>query len=161
MSSETTPPANENQPMLMICLGWFVVFGCVTLSASILIADFVVPDHDWIADTISDLGAGRYEFIVDVGLYAYSAAVLCAALLAAHVHMGGKGWSIGILGLLVFGLLVFLNTVTRTATAGSFTGISSTRSAQLSRSSRSRWPRACNAQTIAMRIHCAGWACSG
>ncbi|WP_163025751.1 DUF998 domain-containing protein [Chachezhania antarctica] len=108
MSSETTPPANENQPMLMICLGWFVVFGCVTLSASILIADFVVPDHDWIADTISDLGAGRYEFIVDIGLYAYSAAILCAALLAAHVHMGGKGWSIGILGLLVFGLLVFL-----------------------------------------------------
>jgi len=53
------------------------------------------------------LGAGRFEFIVDIGLYTYSAAVLSAALLAAHVHMGDRGWSIGILALLVFGLTVF------------------------------------------------------
>lgn len=108
MSNETTLPATENQPMLMLILGWYVIVGCAALAVSILIADFVVPDHDWIADTISDLGAGRYEFIVDIGLYAYSAAVLSAALLAAHVHMGGKGWSVGILALLIFGMLVFL-----------------------------------------------------
>lgn len=108
MSNETTLPATENQPMLMLILGWYVIVGCAALAVSILIADFVVPDHDWIADTISDLGAGRYEFIVDIGLYAYSAGVLCTALLAAHVHMGGKGRSVGILALLIFGMLVFL-----------------------------------------------------
>ena len=108
MSNEGVTPAHQDQLQLMILLGWFVIFGCAALALSILIADFVVPDHDWIADTISDLGAGRFEFIVDIGLYTYSAAVLSAALLAAHVHMGDRGWSIGILALLVFGLTVFL-----------------------------------------------------
>jgi len=108
MSNEATLPATENQPMLMLILGWYVIVGCAALAVSILIADFVVPNHDWVADTISDLGAGRYEFIVDIGLYAYSAAVLSVALLAAHVHMGGTRWSVGILALLIFGLLVFL-----------------------------------------------------
>ena len=108
MSNETAAAATENQPQFIMFLGWFVIVGCAAFAISILIADFVVPDHDWIADTISDLGAGRYEFIVDIGLYLYSAAILSTALLAAHVHMGGKGWSVGIVALLVFGLIVFL-----------------------------------------------------
>ncbi|MAM63206.1 MAG: hypothetical protein CMH11_17100 [Maritimibacter sp.] len=92
----------------MILLGWIVIAGCTALAAAILIADVAVPNHDWIADTISDLGAGRYEFIVDIGLYSYSIGILSAALLSAHVHLGGKRWSIGIFALLIFGLLVFL-----------------------------------------------------
>lgn len=103
MSAEVT-----EQPVLILALVWLAVFGCLALASSILIADFVVPDHDWIADTISDLGAGRYEFIVDIGLYAFSAALIGLAVLAAHVHLGAWDWSVGIIALVTFGLLVFL-----------------------------------------------------
>ena len=108
MTAETARPAIEEEPMLMIGLGYFAIVGCVIFVVSILIADFVVPDHDWIADTISDLGAGQYEFIVDIGIYAFSASLISIALLAAHVHMGGWGWSAGILAFALLGLITFL-----------------------------------------------------
>ena len=72
-------------------LGCFAIVGCVVFTVSILIADMVVPNHDWIADTISDLGAGKYEFIVDIGLYTFSTALIALALLTAHVDMAGRG----------------------------------------------------------------------
>ncbi|QHQ36720.1 DUF998 domain-containing protein [Algicella marina] len=102
------PAEVAEQPVLMLTLALLAVFGCVALTTSVVIADFVVPNHDWIADTISDLGAGRYEFIVDIGLYAFSAALIGLAVLAAHVHLGGWEWSVGIIALVIFGLLVFL-----------------------------------------------------
>lgn len=92
----------------MLALGCSAIAGCIIFALAILVADFVVPDHDWIADTISDLGAGRYEFIVDIGIYAFSGALISIALLSAHVHMGGWGWSLGIVGLALMGLIVFL-----------------------------------------------------
>ncbi len=102
-------PAEVNeQPLLLRALSLLAALGCLVLATSILIADFVVPNHDWIADTISDLGAGRYEFIVDIGLYSFSAALIGLAVLAAHVHLGAWDWSVGIIALIVFGLLVFL-----------------------------------------------------
>ncbi|MEM8787429.1 MAG: DUF998 domain-containing protein [Pseudomonadota bacterium] len=105
---ETAPPKRQEEPGLLIWLGVYAIFGCAIFTLSIMIADFVVPDHDWIADTISDLGAGKYEFIVDVGIYAFSASLIALALLAAHAHMGGLGWSVGIVGLAFLGLIVFL-----------------------------------------------------
>ena len=96
------------QPRLLFGLSLLAVLGCLALAVSILIADRVVPDHDWIADTISDLGAGRSEFIVDIGLYTFSAALIGLAVSAAHVHLGAWDWSIGIIALVTFGLLVFL-----------------------------------------------------
>lgn len=97
----------ESAP-LMLALAWYAIAGCVIFAISILIADFVVPDHDWIADTISDLGAGKYEFIVDIGIYAFSASVISIALLSAHVHLGGWSWSLGVIGFAVLALIVFL-----------------------------------------------------
>ncbi|WP_254695682.1 DUF998 domain-containing protein [Leisingera sp. NJS204] len=108
MNDETKSPKLENAPTLMIVLGWYAIIGCIVFSAAIIAADFIVPDHDWIADTISDLGAGKYEFIVDIGIYAFSGSLISVALLAAHVHMGGWGWSCGIIGLALLGLIVFL-----------------------------------------------------
>jgi hypothetical membrane protein len=93
---------------LVTALAWYAIIGCVIFGISILIADVVVPDHDWISDTISDLGAGRYEFIVDIGIYAFSASLIAVALLAAHVHLGGWRWSFGLIGFAVLGLIVFL-----------------------------------------------------
>jgi len=108
MSENAQTPRIEENPALLIVLGWYAIIGCGIFGVAILIADFVVPDHDWIADTISDLGAGKYEFIVDIGLYAFSAALISVALLAAHVHLGGKSWGFGIVGFALLGLIVFL-----------------------------------------------------
>lgn len=98
----------EVRPGLVKLLSTYAWLGCLIFAVSILIADFVVPDHDWISDTISDLGAGKYEYIVDIGIYAFSAALIATALLAAHLHLGGAGWSIGLSGLALLGLIVFL-----------------------------------------------------
>ncbi len=95
-------------PFLVRVLGWYAITGCTVFAISILIADFVVPDHNWIADTISDLGAGKYEFIVDIGIYAFSASLVSIALLASHVHLGDQRWSIGVVGFAMLGLIVFL-----------------------------------------------------
>ena len=98
----------QQDPSLIKVLGWYAIIGCAIFAISILIADWVVPDHDWIADTISDLGAGKYEFILDIGIYAFSASVISTALLASHIHLGGVRWSIAIAGLALLGLIVFL-----------------------------------------------------
>lgn len=108
MKTETGEAKVQERPELIVLLGWYAIIGCVIFSGMILIADFVVPDHDWIADTISDLGAGRYKFIVDIGIYAFSASLISIALLAAHVHLGNWRWSFGIVGFTVLGLIVFL-----------------------------------------------------
>lgn len=108
MTEKFSNPIASDEPKLMLLLGWYAIVGCIVFSVAILIADFVVPGHYWLADTISDLGAGKYEFIVDIGIYAFSASLIAIALLAAHVHLGGVRWSMGIIGLAVLGLLVFL-----------------------------------------------------
>jgi cellobiose-specific phosphotransferase system component IIC len=98
----------NHQPQLIRALAVYAFCACIVSALSVLIADFVVPDHDWMADTISDLGAGEFEFIVDIGIYALSSALIAASLLAAHVHLGGWRWSVGLVGLAVLGLIVFL-----------------------------------------------------
>ena len=107
---QASPPSlpQNRAPSFMIWLGWGAILGSALFALSILIADFVVPDHDWMADTISDLGAGRYEFIVDIGIYAFSAALVACALLCAHVHLGDGRWSAGTIGLALLALIVFL-----------------------------------------------------
>ncbi|WP_146204872.1 hypothetical protein [Jannaschia seohaensis] len=71
-------------------------------------ADLVVPHPDAIADTISDLGAGRHEMIVDIGIYAYALSLIALAVGASHAHLGGLGWTLGIYGLILTGPIVFL-----------------------------------------------------
>ncbi|WGH78030.1 DUF998 domain-containing protein [Jannaschia ovalis] len=95
-------------PHILRGTGWLAIAGTVLFALSILVADFVVPNHDWIADTISDLGAGPYEWIVDTGIYAYSAALIACAVGAAHAHLGGRGWTTGIFGLIFTAQVVFL-----------------------------------------------------
>ena len=101
-------PKAQEMPAFLLTLGYVAIIGCAALCLSILIADQVVPDHDWIGDTISDLGAGRYEFIVDIGIYCFSASLIAVSLLAAHVHLGGWEWSVGTIGFAALGLIVFL-----------------------------------------------------
>ena len=59
-----------------------------------VVGSIVVPGHDFIADTVSDLAAGRYEIIQDVALYGFAASLLALSLAAAHLHNGRIRWSI-------------------------------------------------------------------
>jgi hypothetical membrane protein len=95
-------------PHILRGMSILAMVGPVIFFVSILIADFVVPDHDWIADTISDLGAGEYEMIVDVGIYSYAGALLAISVGAAHAHLGGRGWTFGIYALILTGIVVLL-----------------------------------------------------
>ena len=96
----------QSPGLLRFCAiaGWT---GALTLLLAVVVAPYFVPHHDSIADTISDLGAGKYEWIVDVGLYGYACGLACLAVGAAHMHPGGDvGWTAGLLILLVLALLV-------------------------------------------------------
>lgn len=107
-SNETQRHGVTNHaPQLMVCLAVYAIIGFVALASSILVADVVVPNHDWIADTISDLGASRYEYIVDIGIYAFSGSLIALALLSSHQHPGDWRWSSGFVGLALLGLIVF------------------------------------------------------
>ena len=105
---ETPGSPLAEHPHLLRGMAAIALAGSAIFAVAILMADFVVQHHDWIADMISDLGAGRYEFIVDIGIYAYSAALLACAVGSAHAHLGGKGWSAGLYGLIFTALVVFL-----------------------------------------------------
>jgi len=99
------PGRPPNRLMLGICavLGFA---GIVTLLLGNIIGSIVVPGHDWVADTISDLAAGRYEIIQDVALYGYAAGLLGIGLGAAHIHPGGHRWTLGVFALACLAAIV-------------------------------------------------------
>ena len=105
--ADMTPPAEERGNFLtaMAIVG---ILGCLSFIVAVVVGDLVVPDHDFVADTISDLGAGQYELIADVGIYSFSAALVACALGASHAHLGGDRWSWALGGLAFLALIVFL-----------------------------------------------------
>ncbi|WP_316013803.1 DUF998 domain-containing protein [Roseobacter sp. HKCCA0434] len=80
--------------------------GIVALMVGNVVGSILVPGHDWIADTISDLAAGRWEIVQDVALYGYAAGIMALALAAAHIHRGEHGWLIGTFSLSVLAAIV-------------------------------------------------------
>ncbi len=96
------------RPYLLLFLGWLGILGCIALIVGTIIAPFFVPNHDWVADTISDLAAGPSEIVMDVSLYAFAAGLAATALAASHAHLGGVGWSAGILSLAILSALVII-----------------------------------------------------
>lgn len=75
------------------------LLGSIALVGSNIYGSIVVPDHDWIADTVSDLGAGRYEYIQDIGLYGYAFALTALSLALAHLHTNDTAWNFGLAAL--------------------------------------------------------------
>lgn len=106
MSDKAAP--SENEPVLLLALGWYAIVGCVICGATIVIAPFFVPDYDWFADTISDLAAGEWEIVMDVALYGFAASLFAVSLAAAHAHLGKTGWSIGVLSFAILAALVVI-----------------------------------------------------
>lgn len=80
--------------------------GCLSLVAGTLIAQAFVPGYNWVSDTISDLAAGRWEIIMDLALYGFAAGLFAVALASSHAHLGGRGWSVGLLCFAILAALV-------------------------------------------------------
>lgn len=99
-------PIDAERPYLLLLLAGLGFLGCASLVGGTIAAQIVVPGHDWIADTISDLGAGEWEIIMDVALYGFAAGLFAMALAASHVHLGGIGWSAGVVSLAILAALV-------------------------------------------------------
>ena len=98
----------REQPHLLIFLACLGLLGCVSLFAGAIVAAFYVPDYDWVADTISDLGAGEHQRIMDWTLYGFAAGIMATALGAAHAHLGKLAWSTGIVSLAIIAGLVIV-----------------------------------------------------
>lgn len=88
-------PHHPNTQLLM-AVGVIAIAGSVFMVLGNVIGSIVVPNHDWIADTVSDLAAGKYEIIQDVALYGYAASLVACAIGAAHLHLDGLRWNLGI-----------------------------------------------------------------
>lgn len=80
--------------------------GTIALFLGNIVGSIVVPDHDWVADTVSDLAAGKYEIIQDVALYGFAAALIACAIAAAHLHLDGTRWNISIVCLALLAMCV-------------------------------------------------------
>jgi len=98
----------REQPHLLVILAVLGVLGCVSFVAGTIIAAFFVPDYNWVADTISDLGAGVNQRIMDWTLYGFAAGIMAVALAAAHAHLGKRAWSVGVLSLAIIAGLVIV-----------------------------------------------------
>lgn len=93
-------------PGFLRCLAWGAIIGAVALVLGNIIGSIVVPGHDWVADTVSDLAAGRFEIIQDVALYGFAGTLAALALAAAHLHRGNWQWSALALALLALSACV-------------------------------------------------------
>ena len=97
---------DERCSFLLISCGLIGLGGCLALIVGNVVGSIVVPNHDWIADTVSDLAAGKYERIQDFALFGYAAALIACAVGAAHYHLGGKSWTGGVFCLTLLALTV-------------------------------------------------------
>ncbi|UWR23096.1 DUF998 domain-containing protein [Sulfitobacter sp. S190] len=81
-------------PSFLRLMAILSVLGTVALLVGNVWGSIAVPNHDWVADTVSDLAAGRYEIIQDVALYGFGGSMVALALAVAHLHPGGWQWSV-------------------------------------------------------------------
>lgn len=100
--------ATGERPYLLMTLAVIAFMGCLAVIVGMFVAQILVPDYNWIFDTISDLAAGEWEIVMDVALYGFAAGLFAASLAAAHAHLGGAGWSVGILSLAILAALVVI-----------------------------------------------------
>lgn len=101
-------PTHVARPNSQLLIGAAIVAvaGTIAMVLGNIIGSMVVPNHDWVADTVSDLAAGKYEIIQDVALYGFAGALVACALAAAHLHLDGTRWNIGIACLALLAMCV-------------------------------------------------------
>lgn len=55
-------PGVAERPRLLITLAVIGVLGSVAVIVGMFLAQTIVPDYNWVSDTISDLAAGELKF---------------------------------------------------------------------------------------------------
>lgn len=98
----------DRSSLLLAACGALGLLGGLALIVTNVWGSLVVEGHDWMADTISYLAVGERQTIQDVGLYAYAAGIVAVAIGAAHLHLGGRRWSLGILCLAAIAAIVIV-----------------------------------------------------
>ncbi|SDY34386.1 Protein of unknown function [Citreimonas salinaria] len=82
--------------------------GVAALIASNIVGSVLVPGHDWVSDTVSDLAAGEFEIIQDVGFYGFAGGLFAIALGLAHMRLSGTRMTVTILSLAVLTGIVII-----------------------------------------------------
>lgn len=95
-------------PGFMTILVWLTILGAIGLVGGNIVGSIVVPNHNFAADTVSDLAAGRYEIIQDVSLYGFASSLFALGLASAHVHNGISRWSLMTFCLVLLALCVVI-----------------------------------------------------
>lgn len=108
MNPAHRPSVLTERPRLLITLAAIGMLGSVAVIAGMFVAQALVPDYDWVSDTISDLAAGELEIVMDVALYGFAAGLFAVSLAAAHAHLGTAGWSVGIFSFALLAALVVI-----------------------------------------------------
>lgn len=98
--------AGERPELLLFC-GIVGFIGSLTPLVTLLVS-WPIAEHDFIADTVSDLARGPHKWIMDLGFYVSAAGLLGLAIGAAHAHLGRMAWSLGIFCLCFLALVVVL-----------------------------------------------------
>ncbi len=110
MTNTTGAPGNaveEQRPELLLFCGLVGLIGNLTPIFTMIWAAGIA-EHDFIADTISDLARGPHKHIMDVGFYVNAAGLLALSIAAAHAHLGRWAWSVGLFCLAFIALVVVL-----------------------------------------------------
>ena len=100
MSSDTRP---RIEPLLLGFCGIFGLIGSLAPTATMAWAG-MVAEHDFLADTLSDLGRGPHRRIMDTGFFINAASLIALALAATQLHGGQKRWSGAILAMVLLAL---------------------------------------------------------
>lgn len=107
MSSAQSQDTASLRPELLVVCGAVGFAGALLPNALNLVAASVA-EHDFVADTISDLGRGPHKLIMDTGFFINAAGLTALAVGAAHAHLGRFWWSMGILCLLLTALVTVM-----------------------------------------------------
>ena len=96
---------DREDPQFVRACALVVLIGVVAMAIATTAADIVVPNNDFVSDTISEMAAGQdTRWIADLGIYGLAVGIMFAALGCAHLHPGSTRWSIGtgLLGIAAF-----------------------------------------------------------
>ena len=85
-----------------------VVLGAVAVVAANLFAAWLHPETGLLADTISDLAAGRYHWVLDVALVLFGVGMIAIAFALWPRSLDGWRWKLGtaLIGLSGLGIIV-------------------------------------------------------
>lgn len=113
--TETAEPHSEHHPVvarerheLLLVSGALGIIGGLAMTFGTLVMGLLSPDHDPVADTISDLARGDLHVVMDSIFYLNAAGLIALALGAAHAHLGKFWWSMGLIALTFTALVVVM-----------------------------------------------------